>query len=211
MGTWHKREQEAFHRRGGSELALEGCVGVDHLEEGRHSKDRLNVLKFMVKDSGFCPGCASGAETQSPHLSKGRLTSHWPLRQLCSPSLWDSQHWGGVSLEAIPSLSLPHPTWSHSFTYHTYPHTPLPCRPLQMPHSDLPWPPQPLQGIANRHLQAISCGQNTTLCLSRMSSVQFNSVAQSCPTLCNPMDCSTPGLPVLHQLLEFTQTHVRSR
>ena len=53
MGTWHKREQEAFHRRGGSELALEGCVGVDHLEEGRHSKDRLNVLKFMVKDSGF--------------------------------------------------------------------------------------------------------------------------------------------------------------
>ena len=41
------------------------------------------------------------------------------------------------------------------------------------------------------------------------SSVQFSSVAQSCPTLCSPMDCSTPGLPVHHQLLEFTQTHVR--
>ena len=40
------------------------------------------------------------------------------------------------------------------------------------------------------------------------SSVQFISVAQSCPTLCNPMDCSTPGLPVHHQLPEFTQTHV---
>ena len=38
--------------------------------------------------------------------------------------------------------------------------------------------------------------------------VQFSSVAQSCPTLCNPMDCSTPGLPVHHQLPEFTQTHV---
>ena len=37
---------------------------------------------------------------------------------------------------------------------------------------------------------------------------QFSSVAQSCPTLCHPMDCSTPGLPVHHQLLEFTQTHV---
>ena len=36
----------------------------------------------------------------------------------------------------------------------------------------------------------------------------FSSVAQSCPTLCNPMDCSMPGLPVHHQLLEFTQTHV---
>ena len=35
-------------------------------------------------------------------------------------------------------------------------------------------------------------------------SVQFSSVARSCPTLCNPMNCSTPGLPVYHQLLEFT-------
>ena len=37
---------------------------------------------------------------------------------------------------------------------------------------------------------------------------QFSSVPQSCPTLCNPTNCSTPGLPVHHQLLEFTQTHV---
>ena len=39
-------------------------------------------------------------------------------------------------------------------------------------------------------------------------SVQFSSVTQSCPTLCNPMNRSTPGLPVHHQLLKFTQTHV---
>ena len=38
--------------------------------------------------------------------------------------------------------------------------------------------------------------------------VQFRSVAQSCPTLCDPMNCSTPGLPVHHQRPEFTQTHV---
>ena len=38
--------------------------------------------------------------------------------------------------------------------------------------------------------------------------VQFSSVAQSCLTVCNPMNCSTPGLPVHHQLPEFTQTHV---
>ena len=37
---------------------------------------------------------------------------------------------------------------------------------------------------------------------------QFSPVAQSCPTLCDPMDCSTAGLPVHHQLPEFTQTHV---
>jgi len=41
-----------------------------------------------------------------------------------------------------------------------------------------------------------------------MLSVQFSSVAQSCPTLCDPMNHSTPGLPVHHQLLEYTQTHV---
>jgi len=40
------------------------------------------------------------------------------------------------------------------------------------------------------------------------ASVQFSSVAQSCLTLCDPMDCSMPGLPVYHQLLELAQTHV---
>ena len=43
---------------------------------------------------------------------------------------------------------------------------------------------------------------------SHISSVQFSSVTQSCLTLCDPMNHSTPGLLVHHQLLEFTQTHV---
>ena len=38
--------------------------------------------------------------------------------------------------------------------------------------------------------------------------IQFSSVTESCPTLWDPMNCSTPGLPVYHQLPEFTQTHV---
>ena len=42
------------------------------------------------------------------------------------------------------------------------------------------------------------------------TSVQFSSVAQLCPTLCDPMNCSTPGLPLHHQLPEFTQTHVQT-
>ena len=41
-----------------------------------------------------------------------------------------------------------------------------------------------------------------------LKEVQFSSVTQSCPTLCDPMNRSTPGLPIHHQLLEFTQTHV---
>ena len=42
----------------------------------------------------------------------------------------------------------------------------------------------------------------------QFSSVQYSSVAQPCPTLCNPVNCSMPGLPVHHQLPESTQTHV---
>ena len=44
--------------------------------------------------------------------------------------------------------------------------------------------------------------------LSFSDLIHFSSVAQSCPTLCNPMDCSTPFFPVHHQTLETTQTHV---
>ena len=44
--------------------------------------------------------------------------------------------------------------------------------------------------------------------MATQCSVQFSSVPQWCPTLCDPMNCSTPGPPVHHQLPEFTQTHV---
>ena len=59
----------------------------------------------------------------------------------------------------------------------------------------------------------ILCKVNSILIYNSKSaltfrSVQFGSVAQSCSTLCDPKNCSMPGLPVHHQLLEFTQTHV---
>ena len=62
------------------------------------------------------------------------------------------------------------------------------------------------------NLDSIFKGRDITLPtkVRLVSSVQFSSVAQSCPTLCDPMNRSTPGLPVHHQLLEFTQTHVHS-
>ena len=44
--------------------------------------------------------------------------------------------------------------------------------------------------------------------METMTDFQFSSVTQSCLTLCGPMNCSTPGLPVHHQLPEFTQTHI---
>ena len=53
-----------------------------------------------------------------------------------------------------------------------------------------------------------SCKKSSTTEATYPSTVQFSSVAQSCLTLCDPMNRSTPGLPVHHQLPEFTQTHV---
>ena len=44
-------------------------------------------------------------------------------------------------------------------------------------------------------------------CVNNEFSLQFSSVTQSCPALCDPMDCSMPGLPVHHQLPELAQTH----
>ena len=51
------------------------------------------------------------------------------------------------------------------------------------------------------------CHENLRLLIFD-SKIQFSSVAQSCPTLCDSVDCSTPGLPVHHQLPELAQTHV---
>ena len=61
------------------------------------------------------------------------------------------------------------------------------------------------------HSRELLCGwglHTALLTTTHFSSVQFSSVAQSCPTLCDPMNHSMPGLPVHHQLLELNQTHV---
>ena len=72
-----------------------------------------------------------------------------------------------------------------------------------VPTWEIPWTKES-GGLQSMGLQNI--GHNWTL--THTPSVQFSSVAQSCPTLCDPMNRSTPGLPVHHQLPEFTQTHV---
>ena len=61
--------------------------------------------------------------------------------------------------------------------------------------------------LARMKAVAPSCATKQVMKLFHHS-VQFSSVAQSCPTLCDPMNCSTPGLLVHHHLPEFTQTHV---
>ena len=55
----------------------------------------------------------------------------------------------------------------------------------------------------------VTPGAATQSCGNQINQrIRFSSLVQSCPTLCDPRNCSTPGLPVHHQLSEFTQTHV---
>ena len=57
--------------------------------------------------------------------------------------------------------------------------------------------------------KSLKCNEHESMNTTETaSSVQFSCSVMSCLTLCDPMNCSTPGLPVHHQLLEFTQTHV---
>ena len=61
--------------------------------------------------------------------------------------------------------------------------------------------------LSSPHLSLISV-ENLPELATEFSSVQFSSVPQPCPTLCNPMNCRTPGLPVHHQFPKITQIHV---
>ena len=75
--------------------------------------------------------------------------------------------------------------------------------------SGLPVPsPGDLPDPGIEHTSPASAGRFFTTALPGKDSVQFSSVAQLCPTLCDSMDCSTPGFPVYHQLPELTQIHV---
>ena len=73
--------------------------------------------------------------------------------------------------------------------------------PRQMGHSEEFW-----KNVAHRRMRQ----KPTLVCLPGecYGLYQFSSVTQSCPTLCDPMNLSTPGLTVHHKLPEFTQTHV---
>ena len=66
--------------------------------------------------------------------------------------------------------------------------------------------PNPLEECLCLPQFCVTCGIKYRPYLHKY--LQFSSVAQSCPTLCDPMNRSTPGLPTNHQLPEFTQTHV---
>ena len=103
----------------------------------------------------------------------------------------------------LPSLT-PKPQW--------YPNSPISSAVPDVGSALPPWlkwschPIHTLVWDSPLHIQYSHIWLFTTLCFKLQKSCC--SVTQSCLTLCDPMDCNTPGLPVHHQLPEFTQTHV---
>jgi len=90
--------------------------------------------------------------------------------------------------------------WYSKLPYYSL-QTSLPLPPPLPPH---PW-------VCCLCLFLHCCPENKFISTTFLDSIcmyQFSSAAQWCPNLCNPMDCSTPGLPIHHQLLEIPQTHV---
>ena len=135
--------------------------------------------------------------------NESTLRMRWPKYWSFSFSIIPSiklllSHFSRVRLCATPEIA-------------AHPAPPSPGLSRQEHWSGLPFPPPgdlPNPGIELGYtaLQAdslLSEPPGTSL-----RQVQFSSVAQSCPTLCNPMNHSTPGLPVHHQLPGFTQAHV---
>ena len=83
------------------------------------------------------------------------------------------------------------------------------CRPITLARACPPDHNNFTKPSQREYLESTWAAQNSLLSsCSSLPCFQFSSVAQSCPTLCDPMDCSMPGLPVHHQLPELAQTHV---
>ena len=155
-----------------------------------------------------------GMEPASPAL-QGRFFTTEPPGKPCVSSAWvtfphcfrmshcllESSLYIRILPFLLPNLLL--------HTYHWVIH-------LLVWHTDFSHPILPLNSIKigpffqtafSYQQQYLACSRHFFICLSR-GRFQFSSVAQSCLTLCDRTDCSTPGLPVHHHLPEFTQTHV---
>ena len=115
-------------------------------------------------------------------------------------------------LQSMGSLRVGH-NWETSLSLFTFMHwrrngNPLQCSCLENPRDGGAWWAA-VSGVTESDTTGATQQQQHLVVTSKMSpQPPFSSVAQSCLTLCDPMNRSTPGLPVHHQLPEFTQTHV---
>ena len=173
--------QGVFRQR--REITSQCWANPQQLAQKRRCKRmRLGVLKhFLLSKAGWSPSVL-------PQRAKLGQGSGIHREAACSPiAPWTSVlavH--SRQCSGLPTALRVHPPGSHGAGGWSRPQ-PSPLLPIKV------YPQWPHNPLTPHYISVFS---------------HFNSVAQSCPTLCNPVDCSMPGLPVHHQLPEFTQTHV---
>ena len=174
---------------GGGTIRIEGLGGPHPQPQSSCLLVRLGPWTSMVPSSLLCPEQAwlgpwkPRAESSCVALEHWRCAGYGGPRGLRGPAGNAEEPGRGLS-SAARAAHVPTPSaslFSPDLRFSPFS--------LLLPH---PWP----------------CFSVCLDFLLSLHSFQFSSVAQSCPTPCDPMDCSTLGLPVHHQLLEFTQTHV---
>ena len=160
------------------------------MEEGR----QVVLLSRLCYQAGHLCERWGLDSARSPGRSQG--IGGWRVREGGTYSLASAPHWSRTALSARPSNC----TGSRE-TLRQREDIHMPCR----------------TAAASLHLHIAECsgnkwgtnvGQQDATSGMRGARIHISSVAQSCLTLCDPMDCSMPGLPAHHQLLELTQTHV---
>ena len=180
----------------------------------RVSEEALTWRGRLHRVSPPCPGPAYLCWIPSPAAYRTVLASGW-LQTKPSVLVFGVNAAQQGLASALPGLlpltlqSTPNP---HTPALRRGGHSkfwPMWAKVLSPPLSSLPTQGQQrLAGIQASHGLALTLIRVRGLGQQSIRSDQIRSVAQSCPTLCDPMNRSTPGLPVHHQLLEFTQTHV---
>ena len=141
----------------------------------------------------------------------GRILNHWTTREVPQAPVLKGQGTSGPSLTPDPVGSLLSTRPCHQQMRISMV---MPSSPLPIPPDALKWgvsglaPPSPIVRGSYPLDHELLVRFTFASLVQGVSSVQFSSVTQLCLTLCDPMDCSMPGFPVRHQLLEFTQTQV---
>ena len=123
----------------------------------------------------------------------------FPVHHQLSEPTQTHVHWVGDAIQPSHPLSSPPPIFN------------LPKCLLLCPYSFSVFPKHFYKKFLLGKKKFLLCHPlmiNSLRFVNMQKHIQFSSVAQSCPTLCNPMNHSMPGLPVHHKLPEFTQTHV---
>ena len=170
-----------------------------------HSKPKENVLEAQSSLSGFLWG-----EGRKPRKglvwALGQLFKENPCRMVRQLMLKESSfpHLDMISIDTTPGQL--QKSWEG---FKLSPSTEQKLNPSYLTSRAGVGSESDLKGDPNRFPLPSPVDAPSRKCIvGKTGSVQFRSVTQSCLTLCDPMNGSTPGLPVHHQLPEFTQTHV---